>query len=285
MPSTTDIALLAGGGLLASEAVGITNLFGGGGSGPINIEIPSGGGGGGMGAIPVPTGGGNSPSLGASAEMLSNLGKLQGRLTGLQSQLQQQQDSFERAINQVSPYQGNQTTNPGPNNRGSDPSGPNTTRPDSSVTNRQLYAERQGRDPFGLQATDSGWLGKGAEGLRATGETATDVVNSVGRPGVDPRDDTFFGFVNQSGRSFGSAINEAQNMGPWYQGPTVSDYLPGGSKGDVEKGGERSLLFGGATGETSPLVGPSPKKKQNARERKKRKEELKEMAENSWKLV
>lgn len=212
------------GALLVSEATGITNFSGGGGDGPI-IVAPGSDGGGGSGAMPIPvpsgdTGGSGSGATEALAALAGRVGDTSsnvtdvarnqtglaaeiGELRGKLEVLQQTQKSTEEIRDIVEGSRDKfEIPSPGGNDDTPGGSGP-------SLTERQKIAMEKGRDPFGLQATQGGLVGGIAEGLRATGDTATDVVDGIGRPGRDPKDGTFFGFISDAGNTTGEAYREA----------------------------------------------------------------------------
>lgn len=212
------------GALIAAEATGITNFSGGGGSGPV-IVAPGSDGGGGSGAMPIPvpsgdTGGSGSGATEALAALAGRVGDTSSNVTdvantqtGLAAEigelrakleiLQDTQKSTED-IRDIIDGSRDKFDIPSP---GGDDDSPGDTGPSLSET--QKIAMEQGRDPFGLQATQGGVVGGIAEGLRAAGDTATDVVDSVGNPGRNPEDGTFFGFIGDAGRTTGEAYREA----------------------------------------------------------------------------
>lgn len=214
------------GALIATEATGITNLSGGGGQ-PIIVAPGSGGGSGGGSPVPIPVpsggsgGGGSAPTeaLAGLASGLSNTTQNVGEVAGQQAAMAGQIASLQERLKTLRDRQKSasdirdivegsrdnfEIPTPGGNDDGPGGGGP-------SITERQKLALDQGRDPFGLQATQGGTVGGIAETLRAAGETGTDVVDSVGRPGRDPEDGTFFGFINDAGRTTGTAFDEATN--------------------------------------------------------------------------
>lgn len=258
MPSQTTLALAGVGALLAGEATGVTNVFGGGGGGgsPINIEAPGGGGGSPM-PIPIPGngggggGGGSGPNM-ASIQALLTARETQSNVETLAGNLQ---NSTERARENIG-GRGPSTGQPRPGGRGRDSGvlgrfGPSFGNENHGVTERQKAAASVGRDPFGLQATSPGIIGTTAEVFRASGEAGKGFTSAVGTPGKNPEDDTFFGFVNESGRAAGSALRETNNAAESaWSGLFGSE--PQGSKGRDRGNRERNENKGSETNGRQP---------------------------------
>lgn len=179
MVSNTALGALA---FLGAEATGVTNFTSiGGGSDSDRGKGRSGGSPGippQVAAMLSSRGGANMPDI----EIPGNNGISPGTAMALTNQGSKVKESVKQVPVKIP------TQIPGSNRRGGSggsgvpfldrnsggSGGGNGSNRDSSgggLTDRQKGAAMSGRDPFGLQATDSGWLGKGAEVLRATGST------------------------------------------------------------------------------------------------------------------
>lgn len=244
------------GALVAAEATGITNLSGGGGSRPQIIPIPAGGGGGGGDTIipPGAFGGGSDGSLAALRGQIAGLsesvegatggagasGELLSTVTDLQDRINRQGSGFQSAIENLQEQIGGIDTglpdpgDMGPGSSSDSPGGGRGPGPGerSGLTPRQEAAKEAGRDPFGLQAMGSGNFAKFGEAFRAGGDTVTDAVSSVGQPGKDPREGTFFDFVSDAGASFGSALSGGGGSSSGSSGGNILPNVTGPNRQD-----------------------------------------------------
>lgn len=200
------------GGLVATEALGITNFSGGQQMpGPATI-IDTGGG---TQAIPIPTGGGgqNNPVqttketvtrvVGGSGETSRNMGKLLNQVRNQQSQI----EKLKNQSQDVNPIQIIKDATPDPGNSNSPTVGGGGGNQGSDFKLQDLANPNQGMQVGDIPAM----IGEGGV---AAGSTVDDIKGGIGSPaayvGDKPKEGSFFGSVYEAGQGTGEVLNNAR---------------------------------------------------------------------------
>lgn len=217
---STGAAIAAGvGGLIAAEATGVTNFSGGGSSnspavpslpdtGPSTAELfalmQAGGNSGESVTRIVESGGG-----GNAAGMAEAFAKLQASNNQTLAAVVDSMDSGGGGGGTTTIVERAGAAARGGSVPGADRFTGNDS-PGQGITNRQVAAASQGRDPFGLQATtESGSLvGQTAEALRAAGDTPGNLAGDFGDP---ENSGGLAGFSYDAGAAAGQGISEIRS--------------------------------------------------------------------------
>lgn len=187
----TSTAVLAGiGGLIATEATGVTNLSGGGGESPLPAQLP-GGGGPSVGELFA-----LAQSAGGAGETVTRVVESGGGDSGaaIANAFAQIQQSQTEALERVAESSGGGGTTvvetvreaTGTDTGRSDPGRGRQEGPGGfGLSPRQQAAAMVGRDPFGLQATTEpgSRVGQAAEALNQAGQLPGKAADFSGRSG------------------------------------------------------------------------------------------------------
>lgn len=238
----TELGLLAAGGAVASESVGVTDFTPIGRGDEDDEQTPGGGVGGGVGS-PFDFGSlfeavGDARQSAETAAALASIGSGTGGGTTVVETVRERipVPTSGGGGGGFGGFDWGGSSTP----RGGDGTKPRQTSGDR-FTPRQAAAAASGRDPFGLQATGDGWLSDLGEIGRVTGKTA----NEAGRFGTDfAGENPYFTGLTGTGAALGSIVPGAG---------TAAGAATGAAVGGVTEVTADTITGGTPLGVQSPL--------------------------------